>query len=569
MNDNVTSAELLRSSLDITKGFRGAEGNNLQLSDQIQFSSIMKTFVDAPETALEAAQGEPDPFDQLVRPEPVERDRSAPRDDTDSRPDNRDADRAGSDQAPVAEAPRRDNHDDRPKAPEVSKDTRPDDKFSQSDDEVVNEPSAPVVEGEGAEELVTDDFVHLFTRPQAATNDGAVESASLPAAVAGEQATRRATSQPGNAPESHGRVTAQSAANVLSSALTDQDFSNVGDDLHNAVNNSAAERAAKTNTHSAANALANKQAQDLAQKIGQGSQVAVQVTTSDDTTKLRFAPSHTLVNGAQLANLDIDGAGENLLGTSLQRPGANSVAPDRQGPNLHGNGQNGNSQAQMGQQEANAALAQSVRAQAQAMGAQQAAQAANMGAKFQPTITPDAANVAGVNGPAGPSQVSQLAKANPMSAARQPEKPPAPMEQVAVHIKKAFGDGADRINIKLNPAHLGRVEVRMDIGRDGQLSAVILAEKPETLEMLQRDAKGLEKALQAAGLDTDLDSFNFGLQKHAERQGDPSRTRSDGHDGRPSERMDTPEEELDAGLLANQNVYGRNMATNGGVDIRI
>ena len=99
-----------------------------------------------------------------------------------------------------------------------------------------------------------------------------------------------------------------------------------------------------------------------------------------------------------------------------------------------------------------------------------------------------------------------------------PPKPPAPIEQVAVQIKKAIGEGADKINIKLQPANLGKVEVRMEIGKDGVLTANVIAEKPETLELLQRDVRGLEKVLQEGGLKTDTQSFNFSLKEQAQQQ---------------------------------------------------
>ena len=51
----------------------------------------------------------------------------------------------------------------------------------------------------------------------------------------------------------------------------------------------------------------------------------------------------------------------------------------------------------------------------------------------------------------------------------------------------------------------------MEIARDGQLSATVLADRPETLELLRRDIRGLERALQEGGLKTDSQSFNFNL----------------------------------------------------------
>ncbi len=94
-------------------------------------------------------------------------------------------------------------------------------------------------------------------------------------------------------------------------------------------------------------------------------------------------------------------------------------------------------------------------------------------------------------------------------APRPAQPAPSPADQVAVQIKTAAGAGKDQISIKLNPAELGRIEVKMELGDDGLLRAVISAEKPETLELLQRDSRGLERALQDAGLKTDSQSLAF------------------------------------------------------------
>ena len=57
--------------------------------------------------------------------------------------------------------------------------------------------------------------------------------------------------------------------------------------------------------------------------------------------------------------------------------------------------------------------------------------------------------------------------------------------------------------INLKPVELGSVEVKLDFGADGRVQASIMAERPETLEMLQKDQRTLERALNDAGLQTD------------------------------------------------------------------
>lgn len=85
-------------------------------------------------------------------------------------------------------------------------------------------------------------------------------------------------------------------------------------------------------------------------------------------------------------------------------------------------------------------------------------------------------------------------------------------DQVNVHIKKAVQEGADRIDIKLRPEALGRVEVRLEVGQDGRVVASVTADQRHTLDLLRADARSLERALQEAGLQADSGSLNFNLR---------------------------------------------------------
>ncbi|KAA0583368.1 flagellar hook-length control protein FliK [Azospirillum sp. B21] len=85
-------------------------------------------------------------------------------------------------------------------------------------------------------------------------------------------------------------------------------------------------------------------------------------------------------------------------------------------------------------------------------------------------------------------------------------------DQIAVHIKKQVADEVDQFTINLHPAELGRIDIKLDIGADGRVSAMVAVERAQTLELLQRDSRGLERALQEAGLQTDSNSLNFSLR---------------------------------------------------------
>ena len=121
------------------------------------------------------------------------------------------------------------------------------------------------------------------------------------------------------------------------------------------------------------------------------------------------------------------------------------------------------------------------------------------------------ASTASAGGAQGTLSSDPASRAAQASAAHRPP-PSAPTEQVSVRLKKAVENGESKLRIQLRPHDLGRVEVKLDIAGDGRTKALILAERPETLELLQRDSRVLERALQDAGLKTDQNSLSFDLQ---------------------------------------------------------
>jgi len=84
-------------------------------------------------------------------------------------------------------------------------------------------------------------------------------------------------------------------------------------------------------------------------------------------------------------------------------------------------------------------------------------------------------------------------------------------EQVAVHIQRALREGTGKFSIQLSPAELGRIQVKLEIDEDKRVTAAVTVERPSTLELLQRDAKGLERALHNAGLNMEGGDLSFSL----------------------------------------------------------
>ncbi len=89
---------------------------------------------------------------------------------------------------------------------------------------------------------------------------------------------------------------------------------------------------------------------------------------------------------------------------------------------------------------------------------------------------------------------------------------PTPSSQAAVEIVKAINAGKDHIRVRLNPAELGQIDVSLKVRHDGTVKVVVTTDRPETFDLMQRDSRGLERALQDAGLKTDAGSLSFNLR---------------------------------------------------------
>jgi hypothetical protein len=88
---------------------------------------------------------------------------------------------------------------------------------------------------------------------------------------------------------------------------------------------------------------------------------------------------------------------------------------------------------------------------------------------------------------------------------------PMPSRQLApVLVSLALGSRDEALTIALDPVELGRVEVSIGQGKEaGQVR--IVAERPETLALLQRDQRELDRALNQSGLGDMARSLSFSL----------------------------------------------------------
>lgn len=127
-------------------------------------------------------------------------------------------------------------------------------------------------------------------------------------------------------------------------------------------------------------------------------------------------------------------------------------------------------------------------------------------------------------GPAAPSHPPALpylrlepalrldAKAAPPAAASPPTLAAVPMAAVASLIARQAEGGNKHFRIRLDPPELGRIEVRLEVTTERHVSTHIQVERAETLDLLHRDVRTLERALAQAGLDSQDGALTFSLK---------------------------------------------------------
>lgn len=141
---------------------------------------------------------------------------------------------------------------------------------------------------------------------------------------------------------------------------------------------------------------------------------------------------------------------------------------------------------------------------------------------------------------------------------------PATSAAIAVEIAARAKEGSNQFNIRLDPPELGRVDVRLDVDKSGAVNTRLTVDRPETLQLLQNDARGLERALQSAGLKTEDGSLQFSL-----RQQSPDGSAGQQAQGGPDPRSGTVYVEEDEAASAGLEQYQWAARLRGGVDIRV
>lgn len=127
------------------------------------------------------------------------------------------------------------------------------------------------------------------------------------------------------------------------------------------------------------------------------------------------------------------------------------------------------------------------------------------GAPAQPaTFLTTGQQIGGASQPVADGLAS--AAANHVAMAFRPDKI---AREMGLEVARRVSAGGDELLIRLDPAELGRINIRMSVNEQGHLRAVVAAEAPAVLDAIRGDVSELNRALEQAGVRTDSQSFRF------------------------------------------------------------
>lgn len=90
-------------------------------------------------------------------------------------------------------------------------------------------------------------------------------------------------------------------------------------------------------------------------------------------------------------------------------------------------------------------------------------------------------------------------------------------QTIALQIHRNAQTQVDTFRMQLHPIDLGQLEVRLKFSKDGTMKAHLVAEKPETLALLQKDSAQLHKMLEQSGLQLDGNALSFDLRQQRDQ----------------------------------------------------
>ncbi len=136
-----------------------------------------------------------------------------------------------------------------------------------------------------------------------------------------------------------------------------------------------------------------------------------------------------------------------------------------------------------------------------------------------------------------------------------------PIAGLAVAIASRAQAGSSQFDIRLDPPELGRIDVRLGVDRDGQVTSHVTVDRADTLQLLQSQQPQLEHALHQAGLKTADNGLQFTLR-------DQSFAGQNGGSGAQPSAAQLVIPDAEAPIIQATQIYSR-AGLGSGVDIRV
>lgn len=167
-------------------------------------------------------------------------------------------------------------------------------------------------------------------------------------------------------------------------------------------------------------------------------------------------------------------------------------------------------------------------------------------------------------------EASQGAPSAGQAAAQAVRGSPETVATLAAQIVKKLDGRSTRFDLELNPQGLGMVDVRVEIGRDGRISAAMAFDNPQAAQELKARAGELTRALEQAGFDMSGGiSFDVAGDRgqHARQEWQAPDDTGHGHRGRAFQAALNTAGEADA--AATSGALRLRRGVNAGLDVRI
>jgi flagellar hook-length control protein FliK len=139
------------------------------------------------------------------------------------------------------------------------------------------------------------------------------------------------------------------------------------------------------------------------------------------------------------------------------------------------------------------------------------------------------------------------------AAYKPPTLGPQTIPLLAAAMMRRYNNGMKEFTLRLDPPELGRVDVRLTVGANKKVRAVVSTDRPEALSDLTRSARDLTRALMESGLELEENGLSFSMndQGNAQHQNTGDQSAPNGRskfldtiDAKETARTDLPNEPM-------------------------